>query len=148
MLSVRPGRQIRVGMSLDGADPVWLWRGFIDAANPTYDPVLHDVVELSCVDAKGQAGKVDLGTVEPAVGASETVTARINRVLDAAAWYTHRDIAAGSTTLQATTLGAKVVDLIDVAADSAGGAVFGDTRGMVVYRGRDWQTYEPDSPGG
>ena len=58
----------------------------------------------------------------------------------------YRDIAAGSTTLQATTLGAKAVDLLDVSADSAGGAVFGDWRGMVVYRGRDWQTYEPDDP--
>ena len=78
VLSLRPGRQLRVGVALDGAEPQWLGRWFIDAANPTYDPVLEDVVELSCVDAKGQAGKVDLGKVaDPGVGASETVTARI-----------------------------------------------------------------------
>ena len=146
VLSVRPGRQIRVGMSIDGAAPSWLGRWWIDAANPTYDPVLHDVVELSCIDAKGQAGKVDVAETV-AVGGSETVTARINRVLDAANWQgPYRDVAPGTTTLQATTLGAKTVDLLDVSADSAGGAVFGDWRGRIVYKGRDWQTYEPDQP--
>ena len=147
-LSVRPGRQLRVGMAIDDGVPLWLGRWFIDAANPTYDPVLHDVVQLSCVDAKGQSGKVDVAEVaDPGVGAGETVTARINRVLDVTGWQTaYRDIAAGSTTLLATKLGSKAVDLIDLAADSAGGAVFGDAAGRLVYRGRDWQTYEPDVP--
>ena len=148
VLSVRPGRQIRVGVALDGGEPHWLCRGLIDAANPTYDPVLQDVVELSCIDAKGMAGKVDLGKLaDPGVGASETVTARMNRVLDAAGWQAHyRDIPAAGTTLLATTMGAKCVDLLDVAADSVGGVVFGDEQGRVTFRGRDWQTYEPDVP--
>ena len=147
-LSIRPGRQIRVGVALDGGEPQWRFRGWIDAANPTYDPVLQDVVELSCIDAKGMAGKVDLGKVaDPGVGASETVTARMNRVLDAAGGQQHyRDIPASGTTLLATTLGAKTVDLLDVSADSVGGVVFGDEQGRVAFRGRDWQTYEPGDP--
>ena len=156
VLSVRPGRQIRVGMWIDtpGSGGIvqtsfhLLGRWWIDAANPTYDPTLHDIIELSCVDAKGQAGKVDIGKVDdPGMGAAETVDARIHRVLDAAAWQSaYRDVTPSAITVQATTLGAKAVDLIDLAADSAGGAVFGDEFGRVAFRSRDWQTYEPDVP--
>ena len=46
----------------------------------------------------------------------------------------------------ATTLGAQAVDLLDVAADSTGGVVFADEQARVVYRPRDWQTYEPGTP--
>ena len=136
VLSVRPGPPDpgRHGASTV-AVPVWLGRWFIDAANPTYDPVLHDVVELSCVDAKGQAGKVDLAKVADrgvgAVGDGDGPH-QPGRWTPPAGSPRYRDIAAGSTTLQATTLGAKAVDLIDVAADSAGGAVFGDDDGRVV----------------
>ena len=147
VLSLRPGRQVRVGIALDGGAPRWLGRWFIDAANPTYDPVLSDVVELACVDAKGQAGKVDVGAVVTPVGASETVTARIGRVLDAAGWHpAYRDIAACSTTVLATELGQKAVDLIDLAADSSGGAVFGDHLGPRRLQQSGLADLRPDEP--
>lgn len=147
VLTVRPGRAVRVGVAVDD-DPVrWLWRGFVDAAEPRYDPILHDTVVLACVDAKGWVGKVDVARVDPPIGV-ETASARINRILDIVTWAVDaRDIAPTSVALIATELGGKAADLIDIAADSAGGAVFGDARhGAVVFKPRDWQVFDDDTP--
>jgi hypothetical protein len=51
----------------------------------------------------------------------------------------------------ATDLGRKCVDLMNVAADSAGGSVFGDPGAAgsdprVVFKGRDFPNYDSDSP--
>ena len=146
-LSIRPGRQLRAGISIDDGPVRWLYRGFIDDAEPRYEAEESDIVTLGCVDAKGEAGKIDVARVDPPVGVAETVTARIGRVLDLVLWpVERREIAATSVTLIGTELGARAVDLFDVAADSGGGVVFGDSRGYVVFRQRDWQTYAPTIP--
>ena len=64
----------------------WLYRGWIDQATPAYDPVLHDVVTVNCIDAFGEAGQ-SVAPTGPEQGVNETVTARVNRVLDAVGWF-------------------------------------------------------------
>lgn len=147
LLSVRPGRSIRVGVQPYGQPAVTLWAGYIDAANPTYEAGTGDVMTFECVDAKGDAGRVDLAKLAAAAGASETVTARITRILNAGGWPTYRRrLDASGVALRATTLGGKTIDLLDRAAESAGGQVLGDLGGdtrdpAVAFHGRDWMNY-------
>jgi hypothetical protein len=73
--------------------------------------------------------------------------ARINRVLDAAAWpATYRDLHPTGRQVIAGELAGSVADLLGRAADSSGGAVFGDLAGRIAYRPIDWQTYTPGTP--
>lgn len=146
---LRPGRPIRVGVTgpFDGGPIVtrWLWRGFIDQATPSYDPVAHDTIVVNCIDAFGEAGLTDL-LPGPLVGVNERVDQRINRALDAVGWWgSKRNIAVGTALMQGTELGGQSSDLMTSAADSAGGVVFGDTVGRVAYKDIDWELYDPDT---
>jgi len=148
---LRPGRQIRIGVWgpwTAGTAPFtrWLYRGYIDQATPAYDPTLHDIVTVNCIDALGEAG-TSTAPQGAHQGVNETVSQRINRVLDAVGWWgTKRKIAATTTTVQGTSLGTLAIDHLGQAADSAGGVVFGDLDGDVVFRDIDWMLYDPDVP--
>jgi len=146
-LTLRPGRMVRVGVIVGAAPAVWLWTGWIDATQPGYDPGAGDVVTVNAVCAKGEAGRVEAGRVSAAVGAHETVTARMARLADVAGFAAHRrQFDPTGTTLQATQLGGRVGQLMDDAAKSGGGDVFGDENGFLVYRGKDWQTRTVGTP--
>jgi hypothetical protein len=151
LLSIRPGRSLRVGVQLGAAAPVYLWAGYIDAANPTYDATEGARLILECIDAKGDAGRADVAAVATAVGAGETVTTRIGRILTAAGWPSYRrGVETSGVTLIATELGGQCVDLLNLAADSAGGCVFGDVGvndgdPRVVYKNREFANYPSDT---
>lgn len=146
LLSVRPGRAVRISVDHDDFGRRVLWRGFIDSMIPTYLPGEPDSVEFTCIDALGEVNRAKLVPVAT-VGDGEDASVRVNRVLDAVNWTPEkRDIRPGSVALVATDLSGQVADLLGQAADSAGGAVFGDTEGRVAYRPRDWQTYPIDEP--
>jgi hypothetical protein len=152
LISIRPGRPIRIGVQVGGDAPVTLWAGYIDAVNPTYDPTDGERMTFECVDAKGDAGRTDLAKLAAPAGASETVTARVGRILNAATYPSYRRQLDGSgVALRGTTLGGKTVDLLDRAAVSAGGHVYGDVGGdrrdpAVTFRGRDWLDYPKTDP--
>jgi hypothetical protein len=161
LLSIRPGRSVRVGVELPVDTPpgaaaqtrtVVLWAGYIDGANPTYDAVEGARMTIECIDAKGDAGRAVCAALVTPVGANETVSARINRVLTAASWPTYRRAIDGSgVTMIATTLDAQCVDLLNLAADSSGGSVFGDVGTnngdpCVAYRQRDFPNYAATDP--
>lgn len=146
-LTIRPGRQARVGVIVDDAPPAWLWHGWIDVTTPSYWPSGRSTVAVQCVCAKGEFGRVDVPRVAAPVGAGETVVARMNRLADVAEFPEHRRAFDGSgVTLVATSLGGRAGELADTAAKSAGGDVFGDETGMLRYVPRDWQTRGPDRP--
>jgi hypothetical protein len=149
VLDVRPGRSIRWGVQLDGGPRLVLWRGVIDAQTALYDGRLAaaDTVTIDAVDTLGDAGRTVLVAVDPPVGAGETASARIGRVLDAVTFpASRRSIDVDYVPLVATDLAGPVVDLLTVTADSTGGSVFGDVAGRIVYRRRDWQLYMPGAP--
>ena len=146
-ISLRPGRQLRVGVVVGAAGPVWLWHGWVDATAPGYDPAVGDVVDVSCVCAKGEAGRADLAKLDAAVGDGEGVTARMGRYADAVNFPTHRrQFDYSATALVGTTLGGRAGTLMDRTARSSGGDVFGDQNGYLVYRAQDWQTRGPGVP--
>jgi hypothetical protein len=122
--------------------PLWLWRGWIDATRPDYRPGVGDVVTVEAVDAKGEAGRTEVGRLTAAVGAGETATARVARIADYAVVPAHRRLFDDTgITLLGTQLGGRATNLFDAAADSSGGAVFGDANGFLVYRHRDWLSW-------
>lgn len=145
VLTVRPGRPVRVALVHEVFGSRVLFRGFVDAMIPVYLPGENDAVELVCVDALGEVNRAKLAAGGPDVGAGETASARINRILTAANWAP-RDVQPSSEPLLATDLAGQVADLLGVTADSAGGSVFGDLEGRVAFRPRDWQTFMPGTP--
>lgn len=73
----------------------------------------------------------------PSAGAGDTMGARMHRALDAVGHHGLRDIQAGNTTLQATTLPGECTRELELAADSEGGTVFYDpATGAVCGRDR------------
>lgn len=146
LVAVRPGIAARIGVAVDGADPEdarWLFRGYVDATTPGFVAEEGDVVVVDCIDGKGEAGRAELGELATAVGADETVTARVARILNAVPWPAElRQLDTTPIQVVATTLGARAVDLLNVAANSGGGAVFGDVDGGVTFRQRDWQLWD------
>lgn len=146
LLAMRPGRAIRFGVDHATLGRVVLWRGFIDAMTPTYDPSVPDSVTMQCVDALGEVNRAKLAD-QPARPAGETVAARIAHLLQAIGWPASKSIVgASSMHLIAAELNGQAADLLGRAADSGGGSLFGDREANVVFRGRDWQTYVPGTP--
>ena len=144
-LTVRPGRQIRIAMSVDDAEPEVLWRGWVDEANPTFDAEAGDIITLECIDTKGEVGHVDVAAVDPPVGAGEAVHTRIGRICNAAGWASYwRNFDTSGITLVGTTLDGQAADLLNRAADSGGGSLFGDIDAKLRYRNRDWQLWPAD----
>jgi hypothetical protein len=142
--NVRPGRAIRMGVIHVDHGPRWLFYGFVDAVTPTYDATEPDLVELACIDALGEMNRAEFVPLDPAP--PETITTRIDRVLDLARWPGGRDLQPTADTVIGGELSGQAADLIGQAADSDGGVVFGDTTGTICYRSRDWQTFLPGTP--
>lgn len=140
VLTMRPGRQVRLGVVVDDTQPgYWLWHGWIDRTEPGYDPTLGDVVIVECVDAKGDAGRTEIGSVTTEVGVAEGVTDRLTRIVDLVEWAPHRrQFDTSRTPLIGTRLGGRAVDLFDEAAAGGGGAIFGDEDGFLTFRSSDW----------
>jgi hypothetical protein len=146
-LTVRPGRAIRFGVEHVELGVCWLFRGIVDAMTPTYHPTAHDAVQLNVVDALGEVNRAKMIPLTAPVGAGETSTARVGRILSRALWpSSKRDLWPSSTKLVASDIGGQAADLLGVVAESEGGAVFGDLDGNIAFRGRDWQTYTTGTP--
>lgn len=146
-LTIRPGRQARVGVVVDDDPPVWLFHGWIDSTQPAYLPHGDDVVVVDCVCAKGEFGRTDVPRTVALVGAGETVVDRLTRLANVAKFPAHRRrFDPSGVALIGTQLGGRAGQLADDAARGAGGDVFGDANGMLRFRPRDWQTRGPGRP--
>lgn len=146
IMSIRPGRPIRLGVEHSVFGTCWLFRGFIDGVEPMFDPEVPEWVMLRCVDALGEVGRAKLADTV-ATGADETASERVTRILDAVPWLaSKRDIDASSTALVGAVLEGQVVDMLRRCADSENGACFGDVDGNVVFRNRSWLLHADDTP--
>lgn len=116
-----------------------LFRGYIDAAAPTYLADGRPGVQLDCVDGLALFADDDPLELDPPVGAGELSGARVTRILDRMGWPKGwRDIAAGQVHMQGTNLARNYADELGVTADSEGGSLFFSPEGWVVFRDRDW----------
>jgi hypothetical protein len=146
-LSMRPGRALRIGVDHDVYGHVVLFRGIIDALRPTYEPADRDRVTLQVIDVLGEVNRAKFAGQGTPVGAGETVTQRLDRILTLANWPdTLRVLDNATTAVIGDELNGQAADLMGRAADSAGGVIFGSRDGEIVFRPRDWQTYIAGSP--
>lgn len=113
-----------------------LWSGTADRWSLGYRQPRYSWVQLDATDGfkvlaaySRQAGG--------AVGAGETTGARIGRILNSVGWpATDRIVAAGDSTVQATTLAGDALSELQVVADSELGDLFMGPAGHVVFRNR------------
>lgn len=145
-LTMRPGRQIRVGVEHIDMGVVWLWRGFVDALTPLYEALETEEVELRCIDALGEVGRAVIAGVN-VVGRDETASARFQRLLNVTPWrQSKRKVAESNTPMVGMLNDGQLADLLRQTSDSAGGHCFGDTEGDVVLKSRDWMFFRKGDP--
>lgn len=123
-------------------DTFYLFRGFADSwqESPVAFAGPESIWTLSASDGFKILNGVNLATIS-AAGSGELTGARMNRILDAAGWYTGqgggaRKIDSGSASLQATTFGDTALNLAQLAADSEIGEIYIDGSGAFVFRQR------------
>jgi len=133
---VTPMRAVRVTASYGGTSyPVF--SGYADSWDISYDEPSMSTCTLTATDATKVLSNFDRVALGLAVGAGELSGARVNRVLDSAAWPVgQRQIAAGDSTLQGTTMDRSAWEELLKVQDSEIGQVFVDARGYVVFRNR------------
>lgn len=95
---------------------------------------MDPVVTVTCADAVSVLSQMELAAVT-AVGAGETASARITRILDAAGWPVgDRDISGGGVALAATTLQGSVWDQVGQVIDAEIGDCWVRADGVVAFR--------------
>lgn len=122
-----------------------LWRGFVDVWDVDHVADIYSEVTVRATDAF----KVLRNKKRPAiagVGAGEDTGARITRILNSAGWSAaERVIAAGSSTVQATTLEGEALAELQATAESEIGELYIDGSGRLVFRNRQASLLETRS---
>lgn len=130
-----PGSLIRFSF-VWGGDVYPLFTGFIDSWLPEHRYPDQAVVQVTATDALGQLAGYKRGEVA-AVGAGEDTGARLNRILDSIGWPAgERNIAAGASTLMATTLAGDPLTEIQQSVRSEVGEFYADAPGRPTFRSR------------
>lgn len=127
-----PGVPVRIRWRHEGATD------FVSAFTGVTDGWPFDrstgVAAVPILDATGMLANLTLLTLAAPAGQGEGISARINRILDAAGWSTGlRDILADSHPVISTTLGAAPWQLLQTAADTGIGLVWVTRDGVVAY---------------
>lgn len=135
--NLRPGLPVRIS-AVVGSGTETVWVGVVDSIGIPYSSATWSTAKFTCVDAVERLQAADLPELTTAVGAGDTVAARIDRVLDRMGWpAAARDLdTITGNTLQASTMAQSSWAQILLAADSDAGYVWVDRYGKVVYRTR------------
>lgn len=142
--ALRPGSPVRVQALYQGVRYP-LFRGYVEILSESIDGESVIQVSLSCQDAISQIARSDALEQSP-VGAGDTTTQRVNRLLDVAQWPTDwRILDATTVTHQATTLAQPTWDEMLTVVWTEGGAVYGDRNGNIRLRARTWYLDDPKS---
>lgn len=132
---LRSGVRVRV-VARHLNEDVALFTGFVESW-PT-ELAFHDAAqrEVRCHDWFGVLARRDRLAV-PEVGAGETVTARLHRLLDQAAVpAAERDIGQSAVTMAATTLAQNLLTELKMTAACDGGDLWVTPAGVVTFRSR------------
>lgn len=134
---IRPNLPVRISATI-GSTTETMWVGVVDSVDLDYTSVTWSTVSLRCVDGVAWLQAADLPELTTAVGAGDTVAARITRILDRVGWpAARRDLdPVTANSLQASTLAASAWADILLSADSDAGYVWFDRQGNLVYRTR------------
>ncbi|AGL13885.1 LamG-like jellyroll fold domain-containing protein [Actinoplanes sp. N902-109] len=123
-----------------------LFFGYADQWQINYQGQSWSTVVLTATDATKIFASYDRSAQSVAVGDGELSGARINRILDLAAWPAEdRAVAAGDTAVQATTHDGNTLSELQLVQDTEMGDLYLDPRGKVVFRSRHSILTEPRS---
>lgn len=111
-----------------------LFTGLIQSWNLAYDLSGNAIVNVELLGIESQIASFEL-PAQSSQGANETAGARINRVLTAANWQGQRYVDTGNSTMQATTLEGNALNLLQLTAESEGGAVYWGPDGAAYFDG-------------
>ena len=139
--NVLPRKKIRVRATYS-AVTYDLWCGYVDGWPTTYEPSnTLAICNVNATDGFKILARARLPITGVAVGAQETVAARIGRLLDYAAWpAADRTLDADSPTLIALVPNGQTVQSeMYAAANGDLGQLFITPDGKFVYRGHRWQ---------
>lgn len=133
---VEPMRAVRVRGVRDGVTyPIW--RGFTNEWTIGYDGPNSSWATVTCFDAFGVLAANIRGAVS-AVGAGETTSARVARVLNGISWPTSdRIMATGAETVSSTTLEGSVLSELQLVTDTELGELWMDAQGRLTFRNRN-----------
>jgi hypothetical protein len=139
-LGLRPGRPLRVSAQDNTTGILWpVFSGFIESVTDTFAPDSAPAVQVNAQDALAQFSRIQLPADDAMPGDGELSGARVNRLLNLAAWpNAYRDVAAGLVNLQATDYSDNLGDQLGLTADSEGGAFYTTKDGTVRFRDRYW----------
>lgn len=142
---VEPMRPVRVTADFQGASfPIF--SGYADEWAISYEGPSMSYCELTATDATKVLSDFDRVALSTAVGDGELSGARVHRVLDSVNWPVgQRDIDAGRSPLQGTTMDRSGWEELLRVQDSEIGQVFVDARGYVVFRDRYANLNDPGS---
>lgn len=114
-----------------------LFRGTADDWDVAWHDPGHSVTTLTATDAFKILAGIDRAALPAEVGAGETTSARVGRILDSAGWLEgDRSIGTGISTLQGTLLDGDTLTELQAVATSEIGELYIDGGGRVVFRGR------------
>lgn len=146
---IQPMVPIRISASFAGTFYP-LFYGFADSwteSQVDYEGGYSEWV-LSCTDGFKILAGITLAALGSPTGTGAATGARINDILNRAGWYTgtaYRQIAAGDSTLQGTTLGDSALNLMQIAVDSEIGQLYMGPAGAVVFLNRQALLTNPSS---
>jgi len=122
-------------------EPIWFGR--IDSIDNRHRE--GDLTaQVRCTDAFAELAVDDLEEQTP-VGAGDTASQRITRLLDYYEWPDdRRDIATGGYTMQATNLAQPALTNLQLTAESTGGDFWQKPDGALAFRDQDWMSETVD----
>lgn len=144
--TIRPGIDLRVWVvTATGTYP--RFSGKVDSIQdvwpePTSQPDTPHRVIFTAHDWLGEIAQYD-GFEQPPVGAGETTSQRVQRILANAKITAPQSFDPGSTTVQATTLARNALDEIGLVTDTERGAFFADGSGTLVFRDQNGLNTDP-----
>lgn len=136
---VRPMVPLRVRAVFGGTD-YGMFAGFADSWQDDGTNYANNYAEVTVSASDGMKilGGITLAPLGSPAGDGEQSGARINRILDAAGWFTdHRKVSDGDSPLQGTTLGDTALSLLQLTSDSEIGELYIDGTGSLVFRNRN-----------
>jgi hypothetical protein len=134
---IRPGLPVRIYAVVNGFRDV-VWTGVLDHVDIDYSSVIWSTARFVCVDGVEALQSADLPDRADLYGTGDTVSDRMERILNAAGWSSTARLVDDSSTveLQGTYLGGPVWQQLSTTSDAEAGYMWLDRFGNFTYRTR------------
>lgn len=133
---------IRIASYVGASGLEWRFTGTTDRVTDSWPGTTDALATVEATDAFKALARHN-GGPRAAVGAGELTGARVNRLLDDAAFADPRAVAAGTVTLQATDLNGITLDLLRITGESEYGWLYVRGDGTLRFLQRDAMDNDP-----